>query len=195
MQVSVTFRNVEPTEALKEFAAEKVARIEKYVHTPTDAHVVLSVEKHMHKADITIKGHGMLMRGKGQTEDMYASIDGAVERIERQVKRYRNKLTSHKPREGAIAKVTLNYLAAEQGYEEPIEEPQVEAAPAEGNGDSAKIVKTKELEARPMTTEEAIMQMDLIHSDFFVFMNASSGDMNVIYRREGGFGLIEAPKG
>ena len=182
MQVSVTFRNVEPTETLKEHAAEKVARIERYVHAPTDAHIVLSVEKHLHKADITIKGHGMLMRGKEKTEDMYASIDRAVDKIERQVKRYKNKLSNHKPRQGASAKVTLNYLDA-------LSEPEPKPTPVD------KVISRREIEVNTMSVEEAIMQMDLINNDFYVFINANSGDMNVIYRRgEDGFGVIEAPR-
>ena len=190
MQVSVTFRNVEPTEALKEFAAEKVARIEKYIHAPTDVHVVLSVEKHLHKADISINTHGMMVRGKDKTEDMYASIDGAMDKIERQVKRYRNKITSHKPREGAIAKVKLNYLAALQdSVAAEVEEAQAQEPKAE----KPRIVETKEIEARPMTPDEAIMQMDLLGADFLVFMNAGTGAFSVIYRRAGGFGLIETP--
>ena len=183
MHVSVTFRHVDATDALKEFATEKVSRIEKYLHSTCDAHVVLSVEKYMHQADITIKAHGMLMRGKEKSEDMYSSIDRAVEKIERQVKRYKNKLTSHKPREGMTAKVKLNYLAAA--------EPPAEEA---SNGLPREIIESKELDARPMTLEEALMQMDLLDNDFLVFVNAKSGGMNVIYRKtEGRFGLIEAP--
>lgn len=191
MQVSVTFRHMEPTEALKEFAAEKVEKIQRYIHTPCDAYVTLSVEKYMHKADILIKAHGMMMRGEEKSEDMYGSIDRAVERIERQVKRYRNKLTSHKPREGAAAKVTLNYLEALRQ-----DEPEAPAAPPEkANGLPPQVVETKEIEALPMTVEEAVMQMDLLHNDFLVFLNVGSGAMNVLYRRrEGSYGLIEAPK-
>jgi putative sigma-54 modulation protein len=186
MQVSVTFRHMDPTSALKEFAAEKVARISKYIHTPTDAHIVLSVEKYMHKADITIKAHGMMMRGKEKSEDMYASIDRAVDKIERQVKRYKNKLSNHKPREGQAAKVVLNYI-------ESMREPEAEPPPQENGTLPPSIVETKELHARPLTIEEAMMQIDLMHNDFLVFMNAKSGELNVLYRREGGFGLIEAP--
>jgi len=180
MHVSVTFRNVEPTDSLKEFAAEKIAKIEKYIHTPTDAHVVLSVEKHRHKADITLKAHGMMMRGKNATEDMYASIDGAVDKIERQVKRYRKKLTDHKSREGHAAKIKLNYIAAERPFEEPASE-----LPAQ-------ITSTKEIDARPLTVEEAIMQMDLMDNNFLVFTNIHTDKLNVLYRKDDGFGLIEA---
>lgn len=183
MQVSVTFRHLDPTAALKEFASEKVTRIEKYLHSSCDAHVVLSVEKYMHQADITIKAHGVMMRGKEKSEDMYNSIDRAVSKIERQVKRYRNKLTSHKPREGVAAKVRLNYLAAEADPEPAVSTPHPQ------------VIESKELDAKPMTVEEAVMQMDLLDNDFLVFVNATSGGMNVLYRKtEGRFGLIEGPE-
>lgn len=182
MQVSVTFRHVDPTAALKDFASEKIGRIDKYLQSAADAHVVLSVEKYMHQADITIKAHGMMMRGKEKSEDMYNSIDRAVSKIERQIKRYRNKLTSHKPREGNAAKFRLNYLAAEA------EPDVVETRP------HPQVIESKEIEVRPLTLEEAVMQMDLLDNDFLVFLNPTSGSMNVLYRKsEGQFGLIEGP--
>jgi len=190
MQVSVTFRHMDPTEALKEFAAENVAKIQRYVHTPADAHVVLSVEKYMHKADITIKAHGMMMRGKEKSEDMYASIDRAMGKIERQVRKYKDRLAKHKAREGADAKVKLNILeAARQGsFQGP------EAIDESGKSLPPEIIESKEVKVVRMSVDEAIMQMDLLHNDFLVFMNEGSGAMNVLYRRqEGNFGLIETP--
>lgn len=181
MQVSVTFRHMAPTGALKDFASDKVARIEKYISTPTDAHVVLSVEKHMHKAEINMHANGMRLRGEDMSDDMYASIDRAVTKIERQLHRYRDKLASHKAREGHALKVKLAVLEAGR---EP-EPPQV--LPPQ-------IIESRELDARPMMIEEAIMQMDLMHGDFLVFLNAKTNGVNVLYRRkEGNFGLIEAP--
>ena len=100
MQVSVTFRHMDATEALKAFAAEKVSKIEKYILTPTDAHVVLSVERHQHRAEINVSANGMRIRGEESSGDMYGSIDAAAQKIERQLKRYRNKLANHKAREG-----------------------------------------------------------------------------------------------
>jgi len=184
MQVSVTFRHMDATDALKAFAAEKVSRIEKYIHAPTDAHVVLSVEKHMHRAEINVIANGMRVRGEETSADMYGSIDGAAQKIERQLKRYRNKLATHKTRDGHASKVKLSYVDAGGDLSElPAETPTA-------------IVETKELDARPMLVEEAIMQMDLMHTDFLVFLNAKTSAVNVIYRRkEGNYGLIETPKG
>ena len=181
MQVSVTFRHMEATDALKSFASDKVSRIEKYIHTPTDAHVVLSVEKHMHRAEINVVANGIRIFGAEVSEDMYGSIDGAAAKIERQLKRYRNKLASHKPREGLAMKVKHNIIAAEHEVDEQPSQHQ-----------PARVVRHEEVDVRPMLVEEAIMQMDLLHEEFHVFMNAKTDAMNVLYRRkDGSLGLIE----
>jgi putative sigma-54 modulation protein len=183
MQVSVTFRHMEATDSLKSFAADKVSRIEKYMHTPTDAHVVLSVEKHLHRAEINVIANGMRIRGEETSADMYGSIDGAAAKIERQLKRYRNKLASHKPREGLAMKVNHNVIAAHSGEGDAV----ITDKPA-------LVVRHEELDARPMIVEEAIMQMDLLHEEFHVFLNAKTNAMNVLYRRkDGSFGLVEPP--
>jgi putative sigma-54 modulation protein len=182
MQVEVTFLHMESSEALKSFAAKQVARIEKYVHAPTDAKVVLSVEKHEHRAEINVSANGVRIRGEKAGPDMYGSIDGAAQKIERQLKRYRQKLATHKPREGHAMKVRHNVLAAQASQEGEV----VADAPAQ-------VLKREEVEARPMLVEEAIMQMDLLHEDVHVFTNAKTDAVNVLYRlRNGGFGLIEA---
>ena len=181
MQVSVTFRHMEATDALKSFASDKVSRIEKDMHTPTDAHVVLSVEKHLHRAEINVTANGIRIRGEETSADMYGSIDGATQKIERQLKRYRNKLASHKPREGLWMKVQHNVIAS-GGDAEVIPEAQ------------AQILHREELDARPMLVEEAIMHMDLMHEEFHVFLNAKTNSMNDLYRRkDGSYGLVEPP--
>jgi len=183
MQVSVTFRHMDTSDALKTFASEKVSRIEKYIHTPTDAHVVLSVEKHQHRAEINVIANGVRVRGEESSGDMYGSIDAAAAKIERQLKRYREKLANHKTGGTAPSKVRLSYVE---------QQPDVSELPADA---PSSIVEAKELDASPMSVEEAIMKMDLLHNDFFVFMNAKSNEMNVLYRRkEGNYGLIEPPR-
>ena len=182
MQVSVTFRHMDTSDALKTFASEKVSRIEKYIHTPTDAHVVLSVEKHQHRAEINVIANGVRVRGEDSSADMYGSIDAAAQKIERQLKRYREKLANHKTPSGVPSKVRLSYVE---------QQPDVSELQADV---PSSIVEAKELDASPMSVEEAIMKMDLLQNDFFVFMNAKSNEMNVLYRRkEGNYGLIEPP--
>src|SRR5438309_4802440 len=165
MQVSVTFRHMEATDALKSFASDKVSRIEKYMHTPTDAHVVLSVEKHLHRAEINVTANGIRIRGEETSPDMYGSIDGATQKIERQLKRYRNKLASHKPREGLAMKVKHNVIAAQVSVEGDV----VAEAPS-----SAQYVRHEEVDARPSLVEQAMMTMDLQHEEFHVFVNAKT---------------------
>lgn len=182
MQVSVTFRQMEATPALKDHATDRVQKIAKYITKPTDAHVVLSLEKYMHKADITLNTNGLFIRGAEKSEDMYASIDRAIEKIERQLKRYREKLKRHKPRSSSASyHVRLNVLESQE-LEVPEEQ---ETEP--------KVVKTEELVTQKMKVDEAIMQMDLLDNDFLVFQSAESEQINVLYRRKDGrYGLIEA---
>ena len=117
---------------------------------------------------------------------MYGSIDAAAQKIERQLKRYRNKLSMHKARDGHASKVRLSYIDAGNQQGELGELP---------SDSPTSIVETKEVDAHPMLLEEAIMQMDLVHSDFIVFINAKTNNVNVLYRRkEGNFGLIEPPR-
>lgn len=184
MTVSVTFRQMGSSDALKSFTQEKVGRISKLLNRPSEAHVVLSLEKYMHKADVTVQSQGLLMRGEDKSEDMYQSIDRAVEKIERQLRRYKDKLHRHHVKEDARLKVRLSEVeqdaaAASEQVPETTE--------------AARVVKTKEIQIRPMSVDDAIMQMDLLHNDFLVFQNNESRDVNVIYRRkDGSLGLIEA---
>lgn len=183
MPVSVTFRHMEATDSLKSFANDKVSRINKLFHKPTEAHVVLSLERHMHKADVTVNANGLLMRGEDKSEDMYASIDRAVEKIERQLRRYHGRINNHKARDDSRVKVRLKVLETDEVQEKPVEE----------EAKAPKVIKTQEFMAKPMNVDEAIMQMDLLHNDFLVFQNSQTHEINVVYRRkDGAFGLIEA---
>jgi putative sigma-54 modulation protein len=179
MQVAVTFRHMDSTDALKDYANEKVSKVSKYLQRATNAHVILWVEKLQHKAEVLIDAGGIHCRGEAHSENMYKSIDEATDKIVRQVKRYRDKIHSHKGKH-------LGTMAVTHSIVELPEE-------AEQKTMVASIVEKKTIDARPMTVDEAVMQMDLIHNDFFIFQNVDSKQLNVIYRREGGrYGLIEA---
>lgn len=181
MHMNITFRHLDPIDSLKNYAQEKVARVNKYLDSATEAHVVLSLERHLHHADITIHSGTYVLRGRENSEDMYASIDLAMDKIERQLKRYKEKLKSHHAREGrAMVERTARYTV--------LEAPEPEQADPQ-----AKVVKTNEILARPMAVEQAIMQMDLLNNDFYVFTNSTTMEMNVVYKRKDGtVGLIEA---
>ncbi len=181
MQTNITFRNLDATEAIKSYAREKVDRVNKYLDKASEAHVVLALERHLHHADITIHAGPFFLRGREKSEDMYASIDLAMDKIERQLKRYKEKLKSHRAQphhaEPPPLRVRHDVVSMEPS--------EVESAP--------EIVRTNEFTAKPMSVEEAVMQMDLIHNDFLVFQNAQSREINVGYRRkDGNYGLIEA---
>ncbi len=188
MQLNITFRHLDPIDSLKNYAREKVERVNKYLDKATEAHVVLSLERHLHHADISIHSGNFLLRGRERSEDMYASIDLAMDKIERQLKRYKEKLKTHHGKERVHHRQGL------------VDERKVRHHVFEGHGTvteipeaAQKIVKTNEFLAHPMAMEEAIMQMDLMNNDFYVFTNSTTMEMNVVYhRKDGTIGLIEA---
>ncbi len=174
MQVSVIGRHIDVTEALKQYAQEKFSRLEKYMPAASQAVVTLSVVKKVHHiAEAVIKSNGLLIQASEETEEMYSAIDLLVEKIEGRVRRYKEKLVDHKHSGRAGQSVRAQEAAfLEDGI------PQ--------------IIKIKRFDMKPMLPEEAVMQMELLDKDFFVFANAGSGHINVIYRRkDGNVGLIE----
>jgi putative sigma-54 modulation protein len=188
MQVNTTFRHLEATEALKEYVREKVERVTKYLERAGEAHVVLSLERHLQHADITIHAGPFVLRGREKSEDMYASIDLAMDKIERQVRRYKEKLKNHHAKRFVHHQMqALNHLRVRHDVVSVPEPEKPTAEPA------TRVVRSNEFLARPMTVDDAVMQMDLMNNDFLVFTNADSKEMNVIYRRKDGYyGLIEA---
>jgi putative sigma-54 modulation protein len=171
MQVSVIGRHIEVTEALKQYATEKFGRLDKYLPKAADVTVTLSVVKKVHHfAEASIKSNGVLIQASEETEEMYSAIDLLVEKIERRVRRYKEKLVDHK-HQGNKAEGS-------------------EAAHAEDR--MPQIIKIKRFDLKPMMPEEAVMQMELLDKDFFIFTHATSGHVSVIYRRkDGNVGLIE----
>lgn len=177
MQVSVTFRKIEASDTLRSYAEDKLYRVKKYVEDPIDAHVVLSVEKFRHIAEVSVDANGLRLNGVEETEDMYSAIDMAVDKIESQIKRYRQKLKKRKSDASSKDLVMRRDALAGESLEES-EEPQV--------------IKTKQVYVKPMDPDEALMQMNLVNSEFLVFTNAKTQTINVIYRRkDGNYGLIE----
>jgi putative sigma-54 modulation protein len=171
MQVTVIGRHIEATESLKQYAADKFARLDKYLPKTIQVVITLSVVKKVHHiAEAVIKSNGLLIQASEETEEMYSALDLLVEKIERRVRRYKEKLVEHK-------------------HQTAKTEPVAETEPVE---QIPQIIKTKRFDLKPMLPEEAVMQMDLLDKDFFVFSNAGSGHISVIYRRkDGNVGLIE----
>ena len=173
MQVTVIGRHIEATDALKQYAQEKFSRLEKYLPKTSQTVVTLSVVKKVHHiAEAVIKSNGVLIQASEETEEMYSAIDLLVEKIERRVRRYKEKLVDHKHQTNKAAALAPSASSQEERI------PQ--------------IIKIKRFDLKPMLPEEAVMQMELLDKDFFIFSNVGSGHINVIYKRkDGNVGLIE----
>ncbi len=180
MQITTTFRHLEPSEALKSYADEKLERVKKYIDEPVVAQVFMTVEKIRHLAEVTITAKGITIKASEETNDMYSAVDAVVDKIERQLRRYKERIKAHKPAsETRDRQVKKSIVAAESidKRQEPV------------------VIRTKTFPIKPMSVDEAVMQMDLLHKDFLVFTDAVTEDINVIYRRkDGNYGLIEPQK-
>jgi putative sigma-54 modulation protein len=173
MQTSVTFKNIDPSDHIKNYVSEKLNRFDKYLFNPGEASVVLSVEKFRHIAEINIAGDRLNINGKEETEDMYSAIDMTLDKLEKQIKKNKQKVREHRSGKGKSKDIRMDNVPS---YEE---EPE-------------KRVVVQSIDYKPMDTDEAIMQMELVDNNFMVFTNARSGRVNVIYRRKDGhYGLIQ----
>src|SRR5512137_1068148 len=180
MQISTIFRHMEPSDALKSYAEEKLERIKKYIDEPVVAQVYLTVEKIRHIVEITINAKGLTTKASEATNDMYAAIDAVIDKIERQLRRYKERLKEHKQAEAPERPAQKSIINAEdlEQSKEPV------------------VVRTKTVSIKPMSVDEAVMQMDLLHKDFLVFTDSVTDAISVIYRRkDGNYGLIEPYKG
>src|SRR5205823_12316132 len=183
MQVNITFRNMFATDALRNHTQDKLRKVvDKYLDKVTEAHVTLSLERYLHQADINLHAGHFHVSGKDKSEDMYASIDTAIDKIERQLKKHKERLKSHRPAHiHQSGPVRVRY--------------EVFSTKDEELGMAPEVLRSDEFLAKPMSVEEALMQMDLLNNDFLVFTRPEASDVNVLYRRkDGNFGLI-APGG
>ena len=175
MRLQVKGRNVTVSDSLKDYALEKLAKLEKHLNDASRLELELQVEKNPsiaanQVAEATIWTKGPVLRARESSHDMRASIDLLVEKLERQARRYRDK------RRRGPGRAT----------------PQLDRRPVLADSEELRIVKTKQFPVKPMSAEEAVLQLELVGHDFFVFRNADSGEVNVVYRRrDGAYGLIE----
>lgn len=172
MKVQVRGRNIDVTEALKDYVVKRLGKLDKYIDNFGDAQVTLTVEKESHRIEVTIPINGMILRGEESTGDMYTSTDLVVEKLEKQIGRYKGKLQKRGAR-----------FVNGQKF----------AVPAIPDGeDGPRLVRTKRFAIKPMPVEEAVLQMNLLGHNFFVFSNAETEQVNVVYKRkDGNYGLIE----
>ena len=200
MQLSTTFRHMDASQAVRDYAADKLDKIKKYFNKdPIAAHAVFSVERGFnHVADIQITlPNGIVINAKETTEDMYSSIDLAAARIERQVRRWKDKIRDHKPHGGPSTSVREMVIEPEEVEPPPASAaaasaaPKAPVAPAPAQH-NFQVVKDERFTARSMTVEDAVMQLNLLGDELLVFTDAGSGRTSVLYRRKDGkYGLIE----
>ena len=172
MNIIVKGRNIEITPALREYVEKRTARFDKLVEVD-EAVAVLQVTKDSHRVEITLYISGMILRGEDESYDMYACIDAVAEKLDRQIERYKGRF-SRKGRSSGFKEV-----AAEAIAEEP----------------AGKIIRTKVFSAKPMSVDEAVLQMQLLQHAFFAFTNEQTGTINIVYcRKDGGYGLLEPEK-
>jgi putative sigma-54 modulation protein len=186
MQVNITFRNMFATDALRNHVETKLQHmVAKYLDKVTEVHVTLSLERYLHHADLNLHAGTFHVRGKEKSEDMYASIDMAVDKIERQLKKYKERIKSHKPRHH------------ENGTKhQPVRVRHEILANHDGEPLGAQVIRSSEFQAKPMSIEEAVMQMDLLNNDFLVFTRPDTNEVSVVYRRkDGNYGVIHPNEG
>ncbi len=172
MKITIVGRNMEVTTALREAVEDKIGKLDRYFNSDTEVHVTLSVEKERQKIEVTIPVKGSIIRSEQVSNDMYVSIDLVEEIIERQLKKYKTKIVDKKQNVSSFSKSFV-----ENDY---VEDEEV------------KIVRTKKFDIKPMYPEDACIQMELLGHNFYVFINAETDQVNVVYKRKGDtYGLIE----
>lgn len=182
MKINFTERKLTVSDDLKAYAQKKCEKLDKYFGTEAVASATFSIERGRHTAEITVNHNDMFFRAQGQTDDMYASIDGAVSSIDRQIRKNKTRLEK-RLRAGAFEKQQLGYSAmAGERVEQEEEE--------------FDLIRVKQLDVKPMTTEDAILQMNLLSHEFYFFVNSEeNGKACVVYKRKsGGYGMLIANK-
>jgi putative sigma-54 modulation protein len=172
MVIQIAGKNLEISDSLKEMVNKKVKKLDRYFEPETEVSVVMSTQRARHIVEITIPFDGMILRGEEATDDMYTSIEHVVHKLEKQIHHHRTRL-ERRLRGGAFHD----------------DEPDLGL---QAGANNVTVVRTKKFAIKPLDLDEAALQMQLLGHDFFVFMNADSGEVNVLYRRKDGqFGLIE----
>ncbi|MTI46785.1 MAG: ribosome-associated translation inhibitor RaiA [Firmicutes bacterium] len=172
MKITVSGKNMDVTDALRNTVEKKLNKLEKYFNEDVEVNATVSVEKNRHIFEVTIPFTKNILRAEEITDDMYASIDRSVDILERQIRKHKTKLQKRFHNGDTIRFENVSLLQEDD--------------------DEPKIVKTKKFAMKPMDEEEAVLQMELIGHSFFVFRNAETNEVNVVYKRkDGDYGLIE----
>jgi len=175
MKISVTFRNAEGEDWQREYVEERLKKLEKYIDNPVDARVILSVEKFRNTAEINLMANGLNINGREEEKDMHMAIDNAIEKIERVLKKRREKVSGFKTKPSRSGEFE-GEAPAEEGEDSP----------------DAKVVETRKMVLKPMSIDDAVLEMETTKNRFVIYRDSSTENVNVIYRREDGkFALLE----
>jgi len=174
MRINIVSKQMPVTKAMRAYAEKKMPRIKKYFDVPIDVTITFTVQKNVQMAEVLVRVKGLYLKGIEKSEDIYASLDLAIDKIERQVVRYKDRIHNRKyDNDNGFLRMNVYNVSS------------VDTSAPE-------IIVSKEIPAKPMTVEEAVMQMDLLNKSFFVFKNASTNEVSVVYKRDdGNIGLIE----
>ena len=176
MQIEVTFKHMEQSDSLRDYVTEKLEKVLKPLIEPVNAQAVLHVEKYRHIAKVTVHANGIVIKGKEETNDMYSSVDLVLDKLNRQVKKYREKIVRHGDRE-AVREFRASHSVFQEETSDALD---------------SEVIRRKEIILKPISVYEAIMQMELMNKNFLLFNNSQTNQLNVIYFRDDGhFGLIE----
>ncbi|MGU3471492.1 ribosome hibernation-promoting factor, HPF/YfiA family [Paenibacillus sp. D51F] len=180
MNYNIRGQNIQVTDAMREYVEKKLNRLEKYFDAPlnTDSNVTMAVHKGRHGVEVTIPMTGVILRAEEKSPDMYASVDTVVDKLERQIRKYKTKV-NRKFRQNESIKTLFR-------------EDDVSSVQLQDPEDDLEVVRMKKFQLKPMDVEEAILQMDMVGHSFYVFSNIETKEVNVVYRRnDGKYGLIE----
>lgn len=179
MQIIFSGKHMEVTPALKEYAESKLLKLSRFFDHVQEIHVVESILRNQHIVEVTLKADGTLIRAEERSPDMYSSIDMIIDKLERQLSRFKGRMIT-RTRESLDGLKPAEFAPPA----EPVEAPEAAA--------EATVVRTKRFAIKPMHPDEAAMEMEMLGHDFYVFRNAGTDEVNVIYaRRDGNYGLIE----
>ncbi|HEV8376780.1 MAG TPA: ribosome-associated translation inhibitor RaiA [Candidatus Polarisedimenticolia bacterium] len=174
MKIHFTGRQIDVTPALRTAAEERLSKLEKFLDSVVEAHVILAVEKHRHHAEVVVHGRHVTLSAAAETGDMYSTLARVADRLERQAKKHREKIKVEKKRQGSRSSSRRVAPSSERGAENP------------------RVVRVNSTPLKPMSVEEAILHLTETESEFVVFRNAPSRRVSVLYRRkDGNYGLIE----
>ena len=187
MEIHITGKNIDTGDALKEHIHEKITSLEKYFQNVVDVHVVLTHENNRHIAEVNTLLSGIVLRAHGEGADFYSAVDAMTDKLIRQLKKYKDRLQKHRQRRQAAEQEKLEQFAPIQAVEQQVDESSMDEAPNDMYAEYIpKIVHKEVRDLQSLSVDEAVMQMDLMHMNFYIFQSAKTGEINVVFRRDDG---------